>query len=247
MQTTLAIQDFVVTVTPSVQQITCGQSGTATVQINGINGLSDNFSVQVQWLGRNAGAPVYFASSSSPSNVLATGSPATIVIPTAGPNQAAGTPGCTVNTDDTQFWVSVTATSDTYNVQHSLNEEIIGDFAPNVGYVIQTSPQPSNPGLTVLVDGFGYSNSKSFAWPSNGATHTFSVASPQVVNGTTYAFVNWSDGSTQQTRTIAVGSGSSPATYTANFSTTAPDFTISATTSTGSISRPGAALRMRFG
>lgn len=47
-----------------------------------------------------------------------------------------------------------------------------------MNYVIQSSIQPSPAGIAVVVDGSTYINSHAFAWPSNGNSHTFAVASP---------------------------------------------------------------------
>ena len=79
--------------------------------------------------------------------------------------------------------------------------------------VIQTAPS----GLVLSVDGAACTTPCSYPWAA-GTTHTVSIAATIAgATGTQYIFSNWSDGNGSPSRTITVGS--TPAAYTANFTT----------------------------
>ncbi len=232
-QFTMHIQDFTVAISPLQQLVTCGQSTTATVQVNGLNGASGSFFVSAQWYGVNPGGTLSFPAGGS-TVTLAAGSPATLTIPTTALT-------CNGYPNDTQYWVQVSAYSDTWTVTRSALAYVSGQSAPNSNYLIQTSPQPSPSGLQIMVDGVVYTNSHTLSVPSNGLGHLFSVATPQTVNGVKYVFTSWSDGSASAAHAV-IAAGSSPTTYTAYFSTSAPDFTVTTTAASSALIQAGGAV-----
>jgi len=81
---------------------------------------------------------------------------------------------------------------------------------------VQTTVATNQTGLAITVDGQAFTAPQTFSW-APGSGHTVAVASPQNgTAGTRYAWVNWSDGGAISHSVIAA---SSPATYTANFTT----------------------------
>ena len=77
-----------------------------------------------------------------------------------------------------------------------------------VTITVKTNPA----GLSYSVDGVIYTIAKSFSWPA-GSTHTLATTSPQILNGNTYVWQNWSDGGAIS-HLIAP---TLPTAYTANF------------------------------
>jgi astacin len=71
-------------------------------------------------------------------------------------------------------------------------------------------------GRTIVIDGTSYLTPVRLAWPP-GTNHTLSLTAAQTSGNNTvhYDFTDWSDGTTENTRTVTAGA--SAATYTANF------------------------------
>src|SRR5208283_4985804 len=98
------------------------------------------------------------------------------------------------------------------SVTMSAPETVTANFTSQTGITIQTIP----PGLQFSVDG-GSAQTEPQTLNLSPGSHTISVASPQAgFAGTQYVFSSWSDGGAAS-HSITVGS--SPATYTANFTT----------------------------
>jgi uncharacterized repeat protein (TIGR01451 family) len=73
-----------------------------------------------------------------------------------------------------------------------------------------------------------------------GSSNSISAPSPQVVGGTTYTFVGWSDGGAASHNIVA---GTSNATYTATYNGTAPASADVSVTKTGVVGANGRSIR----
>ena len=115
-------------------------------------------------------------------------------------------------------------------VTMSAPETVVANFASLTGITIQTSP----PGLQFTVDGGPAKTAPQTLNLSPGA-HTIAVAATQAgATGTQYVFTSWSDnGGASHSITV----GSTPATYTASFSTQY-QLTISASPAAGGTVSP---------
>jgi len=123
--------------------------------------------------------------------------------------------------------VQVTASSNSGFQFASFSGDLTGSANPQsvvlnaprsvtANFNVQTTVTTNPPGLAITVDGQSLTAPQTFNWVA-GSNHNVAVVSPQNGSpGTRYAWLNWSDGGALS---HAITAASSPATYTANFTT----------------------------